>query len=77
MCVMNVSVHNAHVLLTEVRFHKNLQKLVAVNVSDQTSGIIVCGYVCRILGKNIAYDLIYGVIALFTQSVINNGKVFS
>ena len=63
------------VLFTQIRFNKHLKKLVSVDVADKTSCVVVCCYVGGILGEDIAYDLVDGIIAFLTKSVINNGQI--
>ena len=59
----------------QIGLNQYLQQLVSVNMTDQAPCVIVCGYVCRILRKNITNNLINGVVAFLNQSVIYNGKI--
>ena len=58
----------------EITLYKSLKQFIAVNASDKASGIVVGRYVCRILGKNIAHKLIYGIISLFIESLIHRSE---
>jgi hypothetical protein len=51
--------------------HQILQKLIAINFADHTSGIIVVGNICGILREKITNNLVDRVIAFFIQSVEN------
>ena len=59
----------------EVRPYKHLKELVTVDVADEASGVVVCGYVCRVLGEDIANDLVDGVVALLDKSVVDDVEV--
>ena len=48
-----------------------LQKIVTVDLADQVAGIFVGGDVGGIFRKEIAYDLVYRIVALFLQCGIN------
>ncbi len=47
--------------------HDLLQDVVAVQTADHGAGVVVVGNVGRVLGKEIAHDLIDGVITLLGQ----------
>jgi len=47
-----------------------LEKLIPVYAPNQAPGVIVGSDISGILGKNIAYNLVDGVISLLAQSVI-------
>ncbi len=53
-------------LTAQSRSHldKRLKQLVTIDPANKAAGIIMCGDVGRILGKNIANDLIDRVIPL-------------
>lgn len=59
----------------QVSSYKHLKKLVAVDVTDKTSCVVVCGYVGGVLGEDVAYYLIYGVVALLDESVIDDSEI--
>lgn len=64
----------AFFLRPEIGLNKHLQKLISVNVTDKASRIVVCSYIGRVFGKNIAYDLIYGIVTLFFKCIVNKRK---
>lgn len=63
-------------LFRKIGFYKHLQKLVAVNMTDKTSRVVKRGDVCRVLGKDIANELIYRIVTLLFQRVVNGHKDF-
>lgn len=66
----------AFFLRPEIGLNKHLQKLISVNMTDKASRIVVCSYIGRVFGKNIAYDLIYGIVTLFFKCIVNKRKRF-
>ena len=48
-----------------------MQQLVTVYFSYLGSCVVVVGDICGVLGENIAHYLIYGIISLFLQRVID------
>ncbi len=56
--------------LTQIACEQLMHKLITVNTADKTACVIVVCDVSRILGKNIADKLIYGIIALNLKRVI-------
>ena len=61
-------------LLVQIPADQNLQQLVAVDFPDQGAGIVVVGDIGGVLGKDVAHDLVDGVISLFLQCPIDGGK---
>ena len=57
------------VLLEQITVNQILQKLIAVQLTNHASGIIVVCDICGIFGQKIAYDLVDGIITLFIQSI--------
>ena len=55
----------------QIIFHQRIQQFIAVNFTDQTARIVVIGDIRRIFGKNIANDLVDGIISLFNQRTVN------
>ena len=49
----------------QIGLYQHLKQLVSVDVTNKASCVVVCSYISRILGQDIAHDLIYGIIALF------------
>lgn len=60
----------------EVRFYKYLEKFITVNVSDEASGVIVSGYVCRVFRENVADNLVNRVITFLHKSIVDNSEIF-
>ena len=58
----------------EIGSDKHLKQLIAVNVTDEITRIVVRGYVGGILGEDVADDLVDGIIALLYQCIVNNGQ---
>ena len=58
-------------LIEQIMPHQLLQQLVAIQLTDQAAGIIVIGDIRRVLGENVADDLVDGVIALLGQRAID------
>ena len=58
----------------EVELHQLLHQLVAVDLADQAARVIVVGDVRRVLGEEIAYDLVDRVLTLLLQRVIYCGQ---
>ena len=51
-----------------------LQKLVPIQLADHAAGVVIVGDIGRVLGQQVAHDLVDGVIALFLQSVEDGTK---
>ena len=66
-----VPVSNLYCLLAQIAFHQHLQQLIAVDLTDQGTGVVMICDVSGILGQNVTHDLIDRVIAFFLQSMID------
>ena len=64
-----------HASVVEVMLHQHLQQLITVNVTDQTAGIVVRGYVGRVLRQNITNDLIDRIVTFLYKGIINDGEI--
>ncbi len=62
------------ILYSEVCLNELAHKLIAVDAADEGSCALMVGDICGVLGENIANQLVYGVIALFSESLINCGN---
>ena len=40
-------------------------------MADQAAGVVICSYIGRIFGQNIADKLIYRIIALLLERTVN------
>jgi len=56
---------------SEIIFDKLVEKLVAVDVTDECARIFVVGDIGRVLGKQISHNLINGVVSLFAERDID------
>ena len=61
-------------LLAQILADQNLQQLVTVDFTDQRAGVVMVGDIGGILRKDIADDLVDGVVALFLQRLVYRGK---
>ena len=61
-------------LIEKIMPHKLVQQFIPVNFADQTARIVVIGDIGRIFRKKVAYDLVDGIIAFFTEGTINGHK---
>ena len=57
--------------VADIITHKGLQQIVAVNAANQRTGVLVSSDISRVLRKNIADQLVDGVIALLLQCTVN------
>ena len=57
--------------VADIITHKGLQQIVAVNATNQRTGVLVSSDISRVLRKNIADQLVDGVIALLLQCTLN------
>ena len=57
--------------VADIITHKGLQQIVAVNAANQRTGVLVSSDISRVLRKNIADQLVDGVIALLLQCNVN------
>ena len=48
-----------------------LQQLVAVKTADEAAGVVVVGDIRRVLGEDVADELVDGIVSLFLQLVID------
>ena len=53
----------------QIATNQFLQKLITVNLTNIAAGIIVIGDIGGIFCKQVTYDLVDGVVALFVQSI--------
>ena len=58
-------------LFVKIAAHEHLQQLITVELADQGARGVVIGDIGGILGKDIADDLIDGIVALVLQRGIN------
>jgi len=63
-------------LFFEVTCHKLVQQLVPVETADQAAGVVVVRDIGRVLGENVAHDLIDRVIALDDKRIVDGGQYF-
>ena len=68
---------NKKSFLIQISPNHFLQKLVTVDMPYQASGVVVGGDVGRVLREDIAYYLVYRIIALFKKSLIYHAEVGS
>ena len=66
-----VKFHHAEISDVKIILDQRIQKLVTVDLADQRAGIAVACNIRGVFRKNIAHDLIDGVIALLTQRLVN------
>ena len=57
--------------VADIITHKGLQQIVAVNAANQRTGVLVSSDISRVLRKNIADQLVDGVIAFFLECVVH------
>ena len=70
-CLVMAGAHR-FVSVCQIGLDQHLQKLIPVDVPDEVAGIIMRGYVCRVLGQDVAYDLVDRIISLLYQGIIND-----
>ena len=58
----------------QIGLHKHLEKFVTINVADKSACVIERRNVSRILRENVANKLIYRVVALLLERVIDSSK---
>ena len=73
--VENTGVNDAIVFSkVEIIAHQLLQQLISIQLTDEGAGVIEVGDIGGILGEDIAYDLVDGVVPFLLQRVIDLGE---
>ena len=58
----------------EIIAHQLLQQLISIQLANEGAGVIEVGDIGGILGENIAYNLVDGVVPFLLQRVIALGE---
>ena len=53
---------------------KLLQKLITVDLADETTGIVMICNICGVLLKDITDNLVDGIVTFFAECIINGGQ---
>ena len=61
-------------LFAQIAAHERLQQLVAVEAADEAAGVVVVGDIRRILGENVADELVDGVVPFDNKGMIHGSE---
>ena len=58
------------IVLAEIIYKQFMHKLITVNAADKASGVVIVGYIGRILRQDITHKLIDGIVAFHFKRVV-------
>ena len=61
-------------LVLEIAAHQLLQQLIAVDAADERAGVVVVGDVRRVLGEDVADELVDRVVAFDNKGMIHGSE---
>ena len=59
---------------SEIEAHESVEKLVSVKLTDETARIVMARDIGGVLGKDISYDLVDGIVSLFLEGRVHLRK---